>query len=143
MTKRDFGPLIRTIVADVNDYIDREVTIFGIRQGQVEYFLLISQMPGINQLEISGFMQVGKTAVTKALKILEKEGYIERIPDPEDKRFLKCFMSAKGKVLTEGLTDFRERLEGQIFQGISEDEVNQLMYLLGKVKVNAESLRKV
>jgi len=143
MTKRDFGPLIRTIVADVNDYIDREVTVFEIRQGQVEYFLLISQMPGINQLEISRLMQVGKAAVTKALKILESEGYIERIPDPEDKRYLKCFVSAKGQVLTEGLTDFRVKLEGKVFQGVSEEEVDQLMNLLSKVKANSESLRKV
>ncbi len=34
----------------------------------MDYLLMVYQMPGINQLELSKHKNVGKTAVTKALK---------------------------------------------------------------------------
>jgi DNA-binding MarR family transcriptional regulator len=140
METKDFGKLLRSITANVNFYIGSQAEKYGIRQGQYEYFLLISALPGINQLELAKLKNVGKASVTKALKILEDDGFIRRIPDDKDRRNIRCFITEKGKSIVEDLIQVKKNAEAVLFHGFHEKDKDIFYYYLALFHTNSVTL---
>lgn len=140
MKPNEMGSLIRAITSNVNLYINSKIEKNGIGQGQYEYFLLIYNNPGINQLELSRIKNVGKASVTKALKILEKDGFIKRSSDIKDKRSLNCFTTKKGDKIVHELLDVKTNVEADIFSGFSENDIASFYRYLNKLYENSKML---
>jgi DNA-binding MarR family transcriptional regulator len=145
MTVREFGILIREITANANQYVGAQAAEYGIKYGQFEYFLLIFNEPGINQLELARKKGVGKASVTKALKKLEEQGFINRTVDAEDKRNLRCYVTEKGAAIADELIGLSAHIETDIFAGFSEEEKEQfysyLQRLLNNTRRMADSVQ--
>ncbi|PKM65511.1 MAG: hypothetical protein CVU95_15065 [Firmicutes bacterium HGW-Firmicutes-2] len=127
METNDFGKILRSIISNVNNYIGSQVEQYGIKQGQYEYFLLIFSSPGINQLELARLKNVGKASVTKALKILEDDGFIKRVTDQNDRRNILCFITEKGETIVEDLIRVKKNAEEDLFEGFNEKD-KELFY---------------
>lgn len=140
MDIRDLGLLIRSITANANQHIGKNIEKHGIKIGQFDYFLIISMRPGINQLELAKMKNVGKASVTKALKILETEGFIKRIPDENDRRNSLCYVTEKGETVVESFMLLKEETEKKLFEGFEENELEVLMKSLNKLFRNSEEL---
>lgn len=140
MEAMDFGKMIRAITANTNNYIGAMIEKFGIRQGQFEYFLLIYGSPGINQNELARLKSVGKASVTKALKILEDDGFIRRVSDDMDKRNTRCYITGKGEVIVNDLLKIRAEAEKVIFDGFTEAGKAALCEHLFRLHQNSEQL---
>lgn len=140
MEAKEFGKLIRSITSNINTYIGARVEKHGIKQGQYEYFMLIYSTPGINQLELSRLKNVGKASVTKALKILEDSGFIERRVDENDRRNTLCYVTKKGELIIEDLIHVRKNVEEELFQGFSEEEKSMLFKHLTILEENSSKL---
>ena len=140
MEGKDFGKLIRGITLNVNCFIGSNIEQYGIKQGQFEYFLLIFSIPGINQLEIGRLKNVGKASVTKALKILEEDGFIRRETDEIDRRNTLCYITPKGEAIVEDLLNVKTKAESRLFDGFSEDDKKHLFEYLVKLHKNSELL---
>lgn len=122
MTENDYGKILRSIILNVNNHIGKHIEKYGIKQGQFEYFLLIYNSPGINQLEISKLKNVGKASVTKALKILEDDGFIYRVIDQNDRRNILCYITEIGENIVDNLVDIKTRAEENLFKGFNEND---------------------
>lgn len=122
MEIKEYGKMLRSILANVNNYIGSQVEQYGIKQGQYEYFLLIYSSPGINQLEIARLKNVGKASVTKALRILEEDGFIKRITNENDRRNTLCFIAEKGESIVENLINVKRKTEEDLFKGFNKED---------------------
>lgn len=122
MEIKDYGKILRSIIANINNYISSQVEKYGIKQGQYEYFLLIYSSPGINQLELARLKNVGKASVTKALKILEEDGFIKRVTDENDRRNILCFITEKGEAIVDDLIIVKRNVEEELFKGFNEED---------------------
>jgi len=135
-----FGALIRGITANINYYIGEKIEPFGVKQGQFEYFIQIYMNPGINQLELARTKNVGKASVTKAIKILEDQGFVKRRVDPKDRRNIRCFITDAGKDIVENFLKVQEDIQENIFLDFTEDEKNQFYMSLEKLHRNSTLL---
>ena len=140
MNAIEYGALIRRITSNVNEYVGRICSEYGITYGQFEYFILIFMNPGINQLAISRRKSVGKASVTKALKSLEHGGFISRSIDPHDRRNIRCFISENGKGIAEKLIQISPTIESNLFLGFSDNEKSLLYEYLLKLEKNSRRL---
>lgn len=140
METKDFGKMLRSIISNVNNYIGSQVEKYGIKQGQYEYFLLISSSPGINQLELARLKNVGKASVTKALKILEDDGFIKRITDENDRRSILCFITEKGEAIVEDLISVKKNAEEDLFDGFNEKDKEIFYNYLSLFQKNSATL---
>ena len=140
MEIKDFGKILRSIIANVNNYIGSQVEKYGIKQGQYEYFLLIYGSPGINQLELARLKNVGKASVTKALKILEDDGFIKRITDQNDRRNILCFITEKGETIVEDLISVKKNAEEDLFVGFNEKDKEVFFNYLSLFHKNSVTL---
>lgn len=135
---KEFGNLIRAITSNVNGYIGSKIEKYGVRQGQFEYFLLIYSSPGINQLEIARLKNVGKASVTKALKILEEDGFILRETDEKDKRNTLCYIAEKGKKIVDDLLHVKTNAEEELFKGFKDEDKSAFYKYLSLMHHNSE-----
>ncbi len=137
----EYGALIRSITSNLNNYIGKACQEHGIQQGQFEYFLIIAWQPGINQLEIARKKNVGKAAVTKALKILESDGFIVRTIDSNDKRNIICHLTKKGEGIMPILKNISANIQGQLFQGFQDKDMTLFYEYLCRLVVNSSQLQ--
>ena len=73
-----------------------------------------------------------KSTVTALVTKLEKNGYVERIPDPEDSRGVKVRLTEKGRALKPAFDAVSDGLQGMITDRLSEKEALQLETLLAR-----------
>lgn len=140
MKALEYGALIRGITACMNEYIGRISDKYGIRSGQFEYFMLIYQKPGINQLELARMKNVGKASVTKALTVLENDGFIHRIPNEKDKRNMLCSVTAKGKETAGKLLHLSGNIQSALFSDFTEKDLSLFYQYLTRLSRNASAL---
>ncbi len=134
------GVLIRGITANVNFFISSKVEKHGIKQGQYEYFLHIFSSPGINQLELARLINVGKASVTKALKILEDDGFIRREADAKDRRNTLCYITEKGEKIVDSLMDVKIKAQDELFKGFKNEDINSFYKYLLLLNQNSKDL---
>lgn len=140
MEAREIGFIIRSITANVNSYIEKQVAEYGLKQGQFEYFLIISMRPDINQLELAKLKGVGKASVTKALKILESQTLITRSTDPNDKRHIQCRVSEKGQLIVDKMMSIQSSVEAEVLKGFSKKDKEKFLSYLMTIHQNTSHL---
>ena len=100
------------------------------------------------QLSINGQMMMGelskainrnKSTTTVLARKLEKEGFIEMIPSPNDKRNKFLSLTQKGKDYNKALTEISNELQTTFFKGFSKDEKESFCKLLEKIDKNFEN----
>ena len=108
----------------------------GIGRGQHAFLTRIYENPGINQEELSYMLKIDKTTVAKSLKRLEKNGFINKIKSKEDGR--QCLLYPSDKLLSI-YSDLEEMIIStcdNMTSEFTEEESEQLLILLQKVKNN-------
>jgi len=125
----DQAKRLRATIQNVNAFISRELRDHQVSHGQVEYFITIYFNPGLTQYELSKKLLVTKASVTKALKVLEKEGYVKRVSSEEDKRELRCFVTEEGEAVVKEFMPKANVIKETLFKGFSTEEIKNYMNL--------------
>ncbi|MEE4194758.1 MAG: MarR family transcriptional regulator [Anaerolineae bacterium] len=88
---------------------------------------------GINPTQISKLRNVSKNTVSALLRGLEDQGLIERTLDPSDRRRFLIRITPAGEALIRTTTPDRAQFMNQLAANLSEEEKDQLLYLLIKL----------
>lgn len=73
-----------------------------------------------------------KSTVTALVSKLERTGYVERMPDPEDSRGVKVRLTDKGRALKPTFDEISNGLQNIILSRLTSEEALQLERLLAK-----------
>ena len=79
--------------------IQRDLETIGVGSGQHFLLHLIQRHPGITQNEVSRMTDIDKATAAKGLAKLERRGYLRRIPDQDDRRIRRPYLSEAGEAL--------------------------------------------
>jgi DNA-binding MarR family transcriptional regulator/GNAT superfamily N-acetyltransferase len=114
-----------------------------LNKSYCDYLIMIYENPGITQNDLVNYLNSDKTTVSKALKMLESNGYIIREKDSDDKRSLRIFpykehINTIDEIIKNEDKIFLDVVEKQI---LSEDETNSLIKLLYKLESSLDSVR--
>lgn len=97
----------------------------GIEAGGVAILSLIGLNPGISQKDLAGTIVLKKSAMTKVVNHMEKQGLIERRKGVPDMRVNALHLTEDGTRLYQSLmSDMRARQE-KLLSALSEKERNQ------------------
>lgn len=88
--------------------------------------------------ELGDHLGLSPRSMTVLIDGLEKEGLVERVPHPHDRRVTCIEMTDAGRKLTKSVISPSQRDSAALFDDLAGDEQVQLLGLLGKV---ADSLR--
>ncbi len=81
---------------------------------------------GIHQSALAERAAKDRHNITRILNLLEKNGFISRTPDGEDKRRLNVYLTKEGKALKQKLVPIAIGYLQKCFKGLSQKEIGDL-----------------
>ena len=89
-----------------------------------------------SQRELARAMHLSPATVTATLKLLERGGYVRRIPDADDQRINRVALTDSGDALMhEGIRRL-DTLDAVMLEGLSPEEQDTLSQCLSKMRTN-------
>lgn len=104
----------------------------------LDYIIVESEKRSVYQKEIEREFGLRPSTATEALKHLEKEGLIVRVPDESDARFKKIEFTEKAGKIKDLLRNEVDKSEEILLRGISPEEQKCFMEITEKMLENLE-----
>jgi DNA-binding MarR family transcriptional regulator len=123
-------------------HIARRLQPYGLASGQHPFLLAVCRHPGFSQEKLSEHLVIDKGTTAKAVKALEKGGWIERRVDEADRRMYRLFATKQGQELGSRLDDILLKWQEVLFAGFSPTEKEEAFDLVKRMAENARSAAK-
>jgi DNA-binding MarR family transcriptional regulator len=123
--------------------LDEQVlSSFGTRHGRFNLLMMLKHC-GVGKATPADLAE--KTGVTRAtitglLDGLEKDGFVERCPDLENRRSIQVKLTARGQEFIERVRPDYCRWFTSVVETLDEDERRQLLVLLEKVQIRLSEI---
>lgn len=94
----------------------------------------------LTQKQLNCFIDNDCAFITRALDKLEEKKLIRRKINADDKRQRDVQLTAKGRPIARRLYDYGKKLNDDLMEGLSENEINTLYKLTGRIEDNIKTL---
>ncbi len=125
-----------------NTLLSRWLEPYGMGPAQVGILTYVLERGSATQDEISQQQRTDPAATARALRALEKGGFISRCENPENRRKKLVFPSQKARDAAEELVAVLVKLEQQLYRNFSAEEKGNVLQLLDKMTENALAVLK-
>lgn len=113
---------------------ERNISKMGIHHSQHYLLMYIAKNKEIpSQKTIAEQFGITQAAVTRSLKALEIEGYIERLNVENDSRYKKIVITDKGKEIVEKSHRMFKETDESIFADFSDDDIARFNEYLDRI----------
>ena len=119
-----------------------EFAKFNISKGQPKILSYLSENDGCSQKDIAKNCDIEAATATNVLSTMEKVGFIERIPNKNDRRILNVYLTDKGKEAQEKAKRTLCDLEEICFRGFSEEEMTMAKDIFDRIYDNLKKGEK-
>jgi len=106
----------------------------GLSSPQFDVLATLWHGEGITQQELAERLLVTKGNVVGILNRISAAGWVERRPDPEDRRANRLFLTAEGRNLVEKALPCQMALGKRIFGTLTEAELRQMDSMLERLE---------
>ena len=111
-----------------------------ITPGQWYFLRTLWDEEGLSQRELSRRVGTTEPTTVSALRLLARNGMIERVRNPKDRRTINIFLTDKARDMKADLMPVAVEVNNIATAGLSEEEFAQLGALLQKVRVNLSAV---
>lgn len=110
---------------------------FGTSLARFDYLAQLERHPqGLRMTALSRYLMVSGGNVTGLTEGLVADGWVDRVPDPTDKRAALLRLTERGRSRFEEMADAHERWLVEIFHGFGSDREKALFDLLGRLRAH-------
>lgn len=135
-SKEPIGKYISQIYRKGGAHLSKELSIYGIGQGQLMFLTQLYKKDGINQEELTEILKIDKGTTARAIKKLEEVNFVIRERDEFDRRAYKIYLTDKAikikTIIFDVLRDYDERL----VSSLTEDEKEIFTKILKQICIN-------
>lgn len=131
---RDIGVIARSLDSIANI----EFKELNLTRGQYLYLVRIKENPGIIPDNLSEMIKVDRTTASRAIRKLEKNGFIEKRSDSANKKIKRLFTTQKGDESADFIMRENEYSNEVALKGLTDEEIKTFSQLLSKIKHNTE-----
>lgn len=110
----------------------------GITRVQWIALYYLGKYDKISQKELGELMDIKESTVARLIDRMEKEDYVYRTKDEEDRRVTLILLTEKGQKYREKLLPEGQKMADVFTKGISEGELNTFMNVLEKMLLNID-----
>ena len=119
---------------------DADLREIGLAAGQLPVLVSLKKSKALSQAELARIAQVEQPSMAQLLTRMERDGLVERVDDPADKRSRLISLTplaARRLPKAKALMDAHSQ---QALAGFSQAETGQLLALLQRVNANVERM---
>lgn len=133
------GKINAAIYRNMQMILSDKLKELDIKNGQYDFFYVISRNEGISQKQLSEHLQISKSTTAKAIKSLIGKGYVKKEKDSVDNRIEHLYLTETGHEVTPLVAEIFEENIRTATRGLSAAELKQLIFLMNKVLENVVS----
>ena len=115
---------------------DARLAPLGLTLSLASLLAYVADFGPVNQTRAAEHLGQGRAATGAQVDRLEQLGYVERLPDPDDRRVWKLAITASGRALVDRVTEVDGVLRAELRSGISRAERQQLAAVLVRLQRN-------
>jgi DNA-binding MarR family transcriptional regulator len=116
---------------------DRWAERHGLTEGRLAVMFRLYRCGATPLGDLASALNMSPRNITSLVDHLEKDGLVERIPDPQDRRSVHASLTASGKERIEGLWKQGFERQSELVEGFTKDELAQLRHLCLQLVENA------
>ena len=111
------------VMRRVYDYYEKRLSPFGLTPPQ--YFVLGALWMGDGTTigELGDRVSLDSSTLTGIIDRMEKSGYVERKPNPDDRRSALVFLTKKARELGPRILEFADELDATLRQPFSKKDM--------------------
>lgn len=110
----------------------------GLYRGQPPLLHLLWKREGRTQKNLSEELNIKPATIAKMVRRMEKEGFIEKKTDSEDRRRSRIFLTAKGRNIKKKVKEIEEEINSICLKNFTAGEEEQFKTYLRKMAGNLE-----
>ncbi|MGH8850098.1 MAG: MarR family winged helix-turn-helix transcriptional regulator [Casimicrobiaceae bacterium] len=138
---RDFGFLLKTAGRLYTKRFEQRAQALSLTLPQCRTLGHLSKNDGISQVRLAELADIEPMTLVRILDHMEAHGWVERRPDPVDRRARKLYVTAKARPVLRVIWRVAAQTRAEVLKGLSTDECSALLSLLKHVTANAAALR--
>ena len=112
----------------------------GLYRGQPSVLQALWEQEGLMHTELARRLQVQPATITKMLQRMEKTGFVERRPDPDDQRVSRVYLTDAGRTVRSDVQQVWRQLEEEAFAGFTLEERGLLRRFFLHIRGNLQSV---
>lgn len=128
------GTLVHDVAHLLRLEIDRRVRGHGLTRGKWRALHILGEGRQLTQSELAGRLGLGAAATGRLVDRLVRRGFVERRPDPGDRRAYRLGLTDRAAAVLDELEGMSSGLGGELLDGLSADELASLGGGLRKLK---------
>lgn len=121
---------------EIAETFNRRLTKLGVTRVQWIALYYLGKCEGIKQKELAEKMNIKDSTVARLIDRMEREGYVIRAKDLEDKRITKLYLTEKGVELRVKLLPEGEKMSKILSKDITDEEMEIFKRVLKKMVDN-------
>ncbi len=131
-----FGFLLGDVFRLLRQDFERRVQSLGLTMTQWRAIAHLSRESGIHQSALAETLDVSPITLTRLIDRMEQAGWVERRPDPGDRRAVCLHLTDKVEPLLSTLHDKAVEANEMALAGLSEDARRRFVKSLEQMKRN-------
>lgn len=131
----DFLPYRLSVAANrvSRRFADRYGAAFGLSIPEWRVMAVLGRFGRLPAREIAARTAMDKVKVSRAVRLLEARGFLERAADAGDARLHWLALSAAGQGVHAAIVPMAREMEAEVVQGLSAEELAVLHAALGRI----------
>ena len=134
--KRSFGFLVHDVSRLMRKSFDRRASAIGLTRSQWRVLAHLSRNEGVKQAGLAEILEIKPITLARLLDRLGANGWVERRPDPNDKRARRLFLTDKARPILVELREVALSVREEALSGFDAAEQDRLIDQLRAVKEN-------
>lgn len=143
MTKAEdisFGYLLNDVTLLFRKHFDRRAVKFGLTRAQWRATKMLYYREGLRQTELAEQLEMEPIAVGRVIDRLQSAGFVERRPDPKDRRAWRLYVTDQARAVIADMEEIALGLRKDATHGITVPELQQALDVLNRMKDNLQAL---
>jgi MarR family transcriptional regulator, transcriptional regulator for hemolysin len=131
---RNFSFLLRDVMRLMTRNFEAQTQGLGLTLPQCKIMAYLSRNAGITQARLAELTDTDPMALVRALDRMEQDGWVERRPSPEDRRAYHLYLLEPARQIVNRIWKHGDQARNEALADLSEQETEQLMQLLERVR---------
>jgi MarR family transcriptional regulator, transcriptional regulator for hemolysin len=133
---QSLGFVVHDVARMLRWEFDKRAQAIGLTRSQWSVLAHLRREDGVQQQRLAELLELTPITMTGLLDRLERDGWVERRPDPEDRRAKRIFLTEKVAPVMKKIQALGKELRQSAVEGLSEAEQQKLISLLLRVRTN-------
>jgi DNA-binding MarR family transcriptional regulator len=137
---RNIGFVLKDVSRLWVRHFEQRATQLGMTLTQFKVLVYLSRNEGTTQAKLAELSDTDPMTLVRIIDRMENDGWLERRPDPCDRRAHRLFLKPAADPVLDEVTRIADRARADALSGVSAEERAELLNLLERVRGNLLSL---